>query len=158
MESNHYGNCWSDNERDGWILDLSYFPFYSSGTNRSSFHGRGLGHSLFLPCFIMAVRLPQNHYTRKANQWNRRNAVDGRNRNWGPCYRIFNHILRRSYFALPWETFACSCSNILCENGAEESKNRNLAEFMETYVTENITIAGWYRHTYGKIILNRNLH
>lgn len=29
-----------------------------------------------------------------------------------------------------------------CENGAEESKYRNLAEFMETYITGNITIAG----------------
>jgi hypothetical protein len=60
----------------------------------------------------------------------------------GPCYRIFNHILRRSYFALPREPFACNCSNILCENGAEESKYRNLAEFMETYITANITITG----------------
>jgi len=106
VEPNHYGNCWSDNERNRWLLDLSYFPFYSSGTNPSSFHGRGFGRFLNLPSFIMVVRLPQNHYTRTANQWNQRNAADGRNRNWGPWYRIFNHILRRSYFALPWETFA----------------------------------------------------
>jgi hypothetical protein len=124
---------------DGFSAHALYFPIYSLGIKPYRFHGRGFGCFLFIPSFIMAVRLPQNRYTQRTNETDLLLLMVE--------IGIGVHVIVSSITfhaeaisALPWETFACSCGNIRCKNEAEESKYRNLAEFMVSYLTEILLV------------------